>query len=145
MNRTGTAYTGHFDVWLINREQMLLEKVSHLVPDSSCLSGWVNGDMYTPTGETIGILRIPDSVRVTANMQSYNLLDDPDIKHKFLASHQDMKYAVISVNTPQEKRQFKTMIEQHLDLSCRNPDWRGIMSKWNASADGKTIFYKVSS
>lgn len=145
MNRTGTAYAGHFDVWLIDREQMLLEATSNLIPDSTPLAGWVNGSFYTPAGETIGILRIPETVRATANMQSYNSeIDDTSTKHKFLARHQDTRYAVISVNTPEEKKQFKRLIAELPELSGTNPDWKMIVSRWNATANGETIFYKVS-
>ena len=144
MNRTGVTYAGHFDVWLINHEQMLLKNTSHLIPDSTTLSGQINGDFYTPAGETIGILHIPDVVHVAANMQSYSSLDDANIKHKFLAHHQDTQYAVISVNTPEEKGQFKRLIEEHADISSKNLDWKAIVSKWNTTVNGETVFYKVN-
>ena len=144
MIHTGIAYTGHFDVWLINHKQMLLEKTSHLVPYSTALSGWINDNFYAPADETIDMLSIPDTVHTAENMQSYNSLDDANTKHRFPAHHQDTIYAIISVNTPEEKKQFKQLIEEHPDLSGKNPDWKKIVLKWNANADGETIFYKVS-
>lgn len=77
-------------------------------------------------------------------MQSYSSLDDANIKHKFLAHHQDTQYAVISVNTPEEKGQFKRLIEEHADISSKNLDWKAIVSKWNTTVNGETVFYKVN-
>jgi hypothetical protein len=43
---------------LINRLQMLLEFTQHLIPDQQTLTEWINVDLYTPGGETIGILPV---------------------------------------------------------------------------------------
>src|SRR5436190_982112 len=56
LNRTGIIYKGHFDIWLINHLQLQLEATRHLIPESQTLTGWVNGDLYIPAGERIGIL-----------------------------------------------------------------------------------------
>jgi len=39
--------------------------------NSPTIYGWVNGDLYTPTGETVGILPIPDLTHAAADIQSY--------------------------------------------------------------------------
>src|ERR1700720_2814033 len=135
-NCTGMAYIGHFDVWLTNQEQSLLEQTRYLMPDSPTLSGWVNGDLYTVTGETVGILPIPQLTRTAADIQSYtsSSLTENKMKHSFLAWRQGTKYAVISVHTTEEKTIFK---------AGPTPDWKKCVLLWNQSANGRTIFYKV--
>jgi hypothetical protein len=134
------AFIGHFDVWLTDREQSLLEQTHHLMPDSPTISGWVNGDLYTPAGETVGILLIPDLTCAAADIQSYT---EDKMKHAFLARQQGTKYAVISVHTTEEKVLFKTLMQDHLGNSGSTPDWKKGVLLWNQSANGKTIFYKV--
>ena len=95
-------YTNHFDVWLINQEQSLIEQTHELAPDSIQLTGWVNGDLYTQSNETIGILPIPDSTRGSANMLAFNPITDNKSKQVFLAQEQGTKFAVISVHTKEE-------------------------------------------
>ena len=46
-------------MWLINHLQLQLEAACHLIPESQTLTGWINGDLYTPAGEKIGILPVP--------------------------------------------------------------------------------------
>jgi hypothetical protein len=140
------VFSGHLDVWLTNQEQQLLERTKHLVPDSAMLLGWVNGDLYTPAGETVGIHPIPDSIRAMADMQSFNpAVTDDSLKHKFLAKQQAARYAVISVHTIEEKLLFKKLMQERVDLQqgASTPDWKQVAQLWNQTANGKTIFYKV--
>ena len=139
-------YKGHFDVWLINKLQMLLEATHHLIPDQQTLTGWINGDLYTPAGETIGILPVPDSIRATADIQSYNQAEDFKNKHGYLAKQQGTKFAVVSVHSTQEKVLFKKFMQEDPSFTGTNssPDWKKAVIVWNRKADGKEIFYKVS-
>jgi hypothetical protein len=139
-------YKSHFDVWLINKLQMLLESTRHLVPDQQTLTGWINGDLYTPAGETIGILPVPDSIRATAEIQSYNQAEDFTNKHGYLAKQQGTKFAVISVHSTQEKVLFKKLMQEDPNFTGTNssPDWKKAVIIWNRKANGKDIFYKVS-
>jgi len=50
LNRTGTVYKGHFDIWLINHLQLQLEATRYLIPEPQTLTGWINGDLYVPAG-----------------------------------------------------------------------------------------------
>ena len=127
-NHTGMAFIGHFDVWLTNREQSLLEQTHHLMPDFLAISRWVNRDLYTPTGETVGILPIPDLTRAATDIQSYT---EDKMKHSFLAQWQGTKYAVISVHTTEGKVLFKTLMQDHLGNSGSTPDWKKGVLLWN--------------
>lgn len=142
-NRTGAVYSGHLDPWLTNRLQVLTENTQHLVPDSTPLLGWVNGDLYTPAGETVGILPIPEPTRAAADLQSFNPLADNQMKQVFLARQQGTKYAVISVHTTDEKVLFKKLMQEDTSNGAK-PNWKLAAKRWNQNANGKTIFYKVS-
>ena len=38
------------------------------------MKGWVNGNLYLPTSEQLGILPVPDDVRLASGMAEFNLL-----------------------------------------------------------------------
>ncbi len=146
LNRTGTVYKGHFDVWLINHLQLQLEATQHLIPEAQRLTGWINGDLYVPAGERIGILPVPDSIRVTADIESYHA-EDGQFKHAFLAQQQGTKYAVVAIHTTAEKALFKKLLQENPLFNQRNSvlDWKQASKIWNREANGQEIFYKVCS
>lgn len=125
-------------MWLINRLQLLLEATHHLIPEPQKLTGWINGDLYTPAGERIGILPVPDSIRATADIESYHP-GDGNFRHAYLAQQQGTKYAVVSIHTTAEKALFKKMIQGGAEF----PDWTKGAKAWNREANGQDIFYKV--
>ena len=139
------VYSGHLDVWLTNQEQTPLNRTKHLLPDSISLSGWVNGNLYTPAGETVGILPITDSTCMAAVIQSFSTpMAAEKLWHMFLVQQQRTRYAVISVHTVDEKLLFKKFLQDWIDLGQGTaPDWKSAIKIWNQSANGKTIFYKV--
>ena len=57
-------YKGHFDIWMINNLQVMLEATQHLISDSQTLNGWINSDLYIAAQEKIGILPIPGSIHI---------------------------------------------------------------------------------
>jgi len=144
LNCTGTIYKGHFDIWLINHLQLQLEATKHLILDSQALTGWINGDLYTPAGERVGILSVPDALRATADIESHQS-QDYIYKHAFLAQEQGTKYAVVSIHTNAEKALFKKLIQENSLFGQTNtlPDWRKVVRLWNRNANGRDIFYKV--
>ena len=112
MNRCGVIYQGHVDVWLINQLQVSLEATRHLIPDSQTLTGWINGDLYSPAGETIGIIPVPDPICASADIESYYHEQDSKNKHAYLARQQKTKYAVISIHTNAERALFKKLMQE---------------------------------
>jgi hypothetical protein len=145
LNRCGVIYWGHFDVWLINKLQVSLDATWHLIQDSQTLTGWINGDLYTPADETIGILPVPDSIRASVDIESYQHSHDGKNKHAYLARQQRTKYAVISVHTNAEWGLFKKLMHEDPAFNWTNaaPDWKQCVKVWNRNADGQHIFYKV--
>lgn len=146
-NRTGTMYRGHYDIVLTNRLQALSEACKYLVPHSAVMQGWINGDLYIAANERIGILPVPDSIRTAAEIHSYIETADKEIKHKYLAKQQGSKYAVISVHTTAEKLYFKKLMQEHEHFNRGDGpiDWKRGAQIWNNQANGKDVFYKVSS
>ena len=146
LNTTGVMYKGHFDIWLINRLQVLLKATQHLIPETQLLTGWINGDLYASAGERIGILPVPDSIRAAADIQSYHHTQDFKQRHGYLAQQQNTKYAVVSVHSTEEKLLFKKLMQEDKDFTGKNatPDWKNAVKIWNRKADGKNVFYKVN-
>lgn len=126
---------------------MSLEATRHLISESQTLTGWVNGDLYIPAGETIGILPVPDSMRASADLESYHHIQDGEKKHAYLARQQATKHAVIAIHTTAEKQLFKKLMQEDPAFSWNsgNPDWGQCVKVWNRKADGQEIFYKVCS
>ncbi|KAF9000804.1 hypothetical protein BDZ89DRAFT_1170255 [Hymenopellis radicata] len=144
-NKTGTSYRGHFDPWLINQRQLLLnsEEVRSLVPASKPVAGWVNGDLYEPTTEVFGILPIPSGVQTASDILPYDPSDPPK-KYAYLARRQGTRFAVLNVTTEDEKRAFSSKMRSNEAFSGEaGPLWARAVKHWNHDADGKTVFYKL--
>lgn len=63
------------------------------------ITGWVNGNLHTPTTETIGIISVPPDVREASGMTEYNPNLDHNRKHHNLASKQGTRKAILRILT----------------------------------------------
>ncbi|KAJ7579953.1 hypothetical protein C8J56DRAFT_1058250 [Mycena floridula] len=119
-NTTGQHYRGHYDLWLTNRRQRLLnsELIKQLIPSSSPLAGWVNGDLYVQTKEVFGILPIPESVKLSSHIIAYDEQSRPK-RFTYLARKQDAHFTVLSVHTTEERQLFSNFM--HNDISFSGP------------------------
>jgi hypothetical protein len=122
-----------------------LEATCHPISDSQTLTGWINGSLYTPAGETIGILPVPDSICASADIESYHHIQDGKKKYAYLARQQGTKHAVIAIHTIAEKCLFKKLMQEDPNFTWNSakPDWAQCVKVWNRKADGEEIFYKV--
>ncbi|KAK0246140.1 hypothetical protein EDD85DRAFT_944545 [Armillaria nabsnona] len=146
-NSTGQRYKGHFDLWLTNKRQTLLnsEVIHTYVPTSHPVTGWINGDLYIPTTEVFGILPIPTSIQVSSAITSFNEVDPPK-KFQYLARKQGTRFTVLTVHTAEEKQLFSDcMLNEPLFTAApkSEPVWLDFVKIWNNRADGETIFYKL--
>lgn len=110
------------------------------------VSGWVNGNLYTPTNEVIGILPIPDDIRSLSAMAPYIAELDYDQKHRFLAEMQGTRKPVLPVHTSYEKQVFRQLMNSDPVFSPKSgePRWRDAVKIWNSHADRTdNISYKV--
>jgi hypothetical protein len=145
-NKTGQHFNGHYDIWICDDLQLLVKKMWRWVPNSHSIKGWTNGLLYAQTNEVFGILPIPDTTRIKAALQP--AIPDSIIKkgHWYLALRQGTQYAVIAVNTTEEKQLFSKLMRESpiFNRNNQDPDWKQAVQLWNRDyADGKTIFYKV--
>ncbi|XP_006463087.1 hypothetical protein AGABI2DRAFT_152387 [Agaricus bisporus var. bisporus H97] len=111
------------------------------------LNGWVNGDLYVPTKEVIGILPIPDDVRTSSGMVSYRFALNEKQKHSFVARMQNTRRAVLPVHTPAEQQLYQKLMETNTVFSPKSgePQWREAVVIWNQLADGTSdeVYYKL--
>jgi hypothetical protein len=145
-NTTGQPYRGHYDLQLINDRQELLnsEIIRNVIPQSQCVSGWVNGNLYVPTTEVFGILPIPEDVRIKHGLLAYDDISPPS-QYAYLAQKQNTKYAVLTVHTPVEKDLFSDLMQENpAFLTSKGIDLDRAPGQWNERANGNGIFYKVS-
>jgi hypothetical protein len=84
------------------------------------ITGWVNGNYYVPTTETLGILPIPLEIRESSGMASYVSGPISNIKtgekkkrqrHDFLAQMQGTRKPVLPIHTNAEKLMFRTLMK----------------------------------
>jgi hypothetical protein len=144
-NMTGQRYEGHFDLWLINERQMLLNysTIRQLIPEVVPLGGWVNGNLYLQTTEIFGILPVPPPVQTAIGMLVYTP-DLPPVKHGYLAKKQNTRFAVLAVHTQAEKSLFHRFMTSDTTFKREGgPDFKVAVLKWNSEANGESIFYKV--
>jgi hypothetical protein len=137
LNHCDIAYKGHFDVWLTNHLQRLLDETWHHIPDSQALMGWVNGDLYSLTNEIIRIVPVPDSIWVTADIEGYQHNLNCKNKHLYLVRQQKTKFAVFSIHTTSEKQLFKKLIQENPAFNQTNAslDWKQGAKVWNRGAN----------
>jgi hypothetical protein len=142
---TGKRYREHFDLWVINELQELLNNncTRQLVPLAQPMVGWVNGNLYTQTTEVFGILPIPSDVQTSAGMIPFDP-ENPPQSHSYLAKKQGTRFAVLTLHTDDEKKQFSSFMKNESAFtSRRGPDWPNAARVWNHGADGMTLYYKV--
>ncbi|KAG8940314.1 hypothetical protein FRC03_005608 [Tulasnella sp. 419] len=118
-----------------------------IVPTSHVITGWVNGNLYSPTTEVFGILPVPGSIQAEVGMTEFNpdSLDAGQHQHRYLAKVQNTRFAVISVHSKAEKDLFSEMMAKNSFSPSGNglPNWKHGAKIWNEKANGSTIFYKL--
>jgi len=70
-NLTGQRYHGHFSPWITNAIQEHLLTLQDILRKPTQVSSWMNGNFYIKTDEVIGILPIPDEIRLSSGMAGY--------------------------------------------------------------------------
>jgi hypothetical protein len=82
----GQHYKSHTSIWVTNCIQELHAYLSEILRNPLHITRWVNGNLFLPTSEVLGILPIPEEIRHSSGMAEY-LLASPaqKQKHHFLA------------------------------------------------------------
>jgi hypothetical protein len=103
----------------------------------------MNSNLYLPSGETIGILPLPEKTRFEAGILDHEIID-AKFTHLYLAKQQGTKYTVITVHSVAKKFDFAELMRTLLAfVNTTSPNWKQGSKDLNGAADGKTIFYKV--
>src|SRR6266700_2422397 len=110
LNSTGKEYCGHFAIWITNKLQTRLVFLDSegVLANPVHITGWVNGSLYLPTREWLGILPIPTDVRQSSGMAEFNSSTiDKKQPHLYLAQMQGTRKAILPVHTPAEHNLFR--------------------------------------
>ena len=131
----------------IQEKRTFLHDVFNLT--ATLTTGWVNGNLYSPTSEVLGILPIADDIRSSSGMAEYiPALHRNEVapRYRFLAELQGTRKPVLPVHTLVEKKLFKELLENNPAFSSESgdPQWKLAVRIWNAEADVRDdVFYKV--
>ena len=88
-NSTGKKYLSHDLIWLRNEIQELEIVLGDRYTDTTPIAlPWINGNFYQQTTEEMGIVPIPETLRVQAGMQPFMPGTDEKQKQPFLARMQ---------------------------------------------------------
>ncbi|KAF8867530.1 hypothetical protein CPB84DRAFT_1859325 [Gymnopilus junonius] len=145
-NSTGQHYHGHFSIWTTNHLQELLTTLQDMLIDPTHISGWVNGNLYVPTTEILGILPIPEDIRRDCDMAPYDPLLHRSQQHYFLAEMQGTCKPILPIHTSAEKQLRQELINSNSafsPISCE-PRWSDAVKIWNSKAEEHAkVSYKV--
>jgi len=111
------------------------------------ITGWVNGNLYLPTSERIGILPVPHEIQQASRMATFNPNLDYDQPHAYLASMQGTRRAILPVHTPAEHNLFRLLMKTHpaFNTQSTGPVWKAAVKAWNEHADREDgVYYKVN-
>ena len=120
----------------------LIHATHHLVPDQDLMAGYINGWLYEPTAERIGIVPLPSRLCDAADMEPFDSHFTGEMSHRFLAQNQGTRFAIMPVATDREK-QLYAELRRNLP-SMKNNNYIAVAKIWNQRyANGKDCFYKV--
>ncbi|KAJ7834646.1 hypothetical protein B0H14DRAFT_3461947 [Mycena olivaceomarginata] len=105
-NSTGKRYKGHYSIWQTNERGELLVFLEDVLMDAQFIAGWVNGNLYQPTDEVAGVLRIPEDVRIKYGMAQFEPSIDSARPHHHFAGLQGTRKAILPVHNHDEKDLF---------------------------------------
>lgn len=96
-----------------------------MLVDPRHISGWVNGNLYTPTTEVLGILPIPENICIDSAMRPYDAALDRHQKHSFLAGIQGTRKPILPIHTSAEKKLFRDLMNSNSAFSSISgePRW----------------------
>ncbi|KAH9475789.1 Werner syndrome ATP-dependent helicase-like protein [Psilocybe cubensis] len=145
-NSTGQKYRSHFSIWLTNSIQERLSFLHDVLINPVEITGWVNGNLYIPTTETLGILPIPTSIRIATGMSEFIPSIDKKQRHAFLAQMQHTRKPILPIHNDIEKQLFRDLMQANPDYNSltSGPIWKKAVKVWNHYADiNSEISYKL--
>ncbi|KAF8809041.1 hypothetical protein BYT27DRAFT_7095061, partial [Phlegmacium glaucopus] len=113
------------------------------------ITGWVNGNLYLPANEVLGILPILPDVRIKSGMSEYIPSLELELckrQHAFLARKQGIQKPALPVHTPLERDKFRTLMRENTTFCPKSGpiNWDDAAKVWNSLADReKNLTYKL--
>lgn len=111
------------------------------------ITGWVNGNLYQPTKEVMGVLPIPPEICLKTAMGAYVPSLHGKQPHHFLAPIQGTQKPVLPIHNQEEWDLFHELLTNDTGFSdpISGPNWDLAVQLWNNQADVRDkISYKVS-
>lgn len=111
------------------------------------ITGWVNGNLYQPTKEVMGVLPIPPEICLKTVMGAYVPSLHGKQPHHFLAPIQGTRKPVLPIHNQEEWDLFHELLTNNTGFSdpISGPNWDLAVQLWNNQADVRDkISYKVS-
>ncbi|KAF7290249.1 3'-5' exonuclease domain-containing protein [Mycena indigotica] len=144
-NSTGKKYAGHDSIWLTNQIQQLEITLGEYYGKAPLELSWVNGNLFEQSEQSVGIVKIPQSICTSLEIQSYNTATDSKQKQAYLAKMQGTRIPVLPVHTVAEKKLFASLMRTSEKFSsCKNSITAAATVIWNRSANPtEMIFYKL--
>ena len=146
-NSTGKRYIGYDSIWLVNNIQGLEITLAECYKKLPLELAWVNGNLYQKTQQTIGIIKISQTICAPVKIQPYNEEADSKQKQAYLAKMQGTRKPVLPVHTLAEKMLFnKLMRTSPAFQNCKTAISAAAAEIWNREAEKEQdVYYKVSS
>ncbi|KAJ7742021.1 hypothetical protein B0H16DRAFT_1861405 [Mycena metata] len=106
---------------------------------------WVNGNLYTKTEQSAGIIQIPKSVRELVKIHPFNQETDSGQKQAYLAKMQGTRRPVLPVHTIAEKQLFAELMRTSPTFQkCSTSMSIAAAEIWNRRAENADdIYYKL--
>ncbi|KAJ6473082.1 hypothetical protein C8R45DRAFT_776206, partial [Mycena sanguinolenta] len=144
-NSTGKKYIGHDSIWLVNDIQELEITLGERYKKPPLELAWVNGNLYQKTQQTIGIIKIPQTICAPVKIQPYNEEADSKQKQAYLAKMQGTRKPVLPVHTLAEKMLFnKLMRTSPAFQNCKTAISAAAAEIWNREAEKEQdVYYKL--
>ena len=141
--RLGFPKVGHYDTWLIDQYQMLVE-LNHGI---DIFPGWSNTKDFAPTEETFGVVPL-HSEALSVAMQQIKLPEGVVLKltgdHRCLCEAMGTPLPLLPIHSKDEHALFTRLVLAQLNGDASNKiDFEALAITWCAHVNGATIFPKL--
>ncbi|KAJ7205539.1 hypothetical protein GGX14DRAFT_568874 [Mycena pura] len=144
-NSTGRKYAGHDSIWLSNKIQELEITLGEHYQMAPTALPWVNGNLYRQSEQTVGIVRIPQSVCAMVDIHPFRESHDLKQKQVYLARMHGTRKPVLPVHTVAEKKLFtKLMLTSTSFQKSQTSISTEATIEWNRlAAENEDVYYKL--
>ncbi|KAJ7461210.1 hypothetical protein FB451DRAFT_1498462 [Mycena latifolia] len=159
-HKEGVEYNGHYDPWIEDDIDIVYQSLPFDTPRKT-RPGYVNVSLFKPTHESFILTKLPQDVcdeydiprnpETTSNSGLVPSLPLVDLsgartnRYKFLASAQNIKFALTPIHTNQEYALFNKALRTGGPFAAANgkPDFKKMALWWSSKVNGNNVFYKM--